>query len=174
MLLCRQSTDGCDVHRLQLTYSICSSCLPAEPCCPDGLRLCGVQHWSNRSGLDRRKTLWGSWAIHSHAKPGLRFWFAGESAHCYACHACHASCIRARSGAALLSWQPVQLRGALLCRLVLQALGCSSIFVVQQVWHGMAYADGPEHCFKNGCGCQVTQDTRLSMLRLGAACHPQT
>ena len=36
-----------------------------------------MQHWSNRSGLDRRKTLWGSWAVHSHAEPGLRFWFAG-------------------------------------------------------------------------------------------------
>ena len=38
-----------------------------------------VQHWSNRKGWDRRKTLWGSWAVHSHAKPGLRFWFAGDT-----------------------------------------------------------------------------------------------
>ena len=38
-----------------------------------------LQHWSNRKGWDRRKTLWGSWAVHSLAKPGLRFWFAGDT-----------------------------------------------------------------------------------------------
>ena len=40
-------------------------------------RLC-AEHLSARTGLDRRKTLWGSWAVHSHAEPGLRFWFAGK------------------------------------------------------------------------------------------------
>lgn len=34
-----------------------------------------VQHWSNRSGLDRNQSQWGSWAV---LHPTFRFWFAGD------------------------------------------------------------------------------------------------
>jgi len=34
-----------------------------------------VQHWSNRSGFDRNKSLWGSYAV---LHPSFRFWFSGD------------------------------------------------------------------------------------------------
>lgn len=34
-----------------------------------------VQHWSNRLGLDRNRSQWGSWAV---VHPSFRFWFAGD------------------------------------------------------------------------------------------------
>lgn len=36
-----------------------------------------AQHWSSRSGWDRRRTLWGSWAV---LGPRHRYWFSGEAA----------------------------------------------------------------------------------------------
>lgn len=34
-----------------------------------------VQHWSNRTLLDRNRSLWGSWAI---LHPRFRFWYSGD------------------------------------------------------------------------------------------------
>ncbi|AMW05281.1 hypothetical protein GEMMAAP_11675 [Gemmatimonas phototrophica] len=34
-----------------------------------------VQHWSNRTGFDRNRSLWGSYAI---VHPRFRFWFSGD------------------------------------------------------------------------------------------------
>jgi N-acyl-phosphatidylethanolamine-hydrolysing phospholipase D len=39
------------------------------------LVLTPAQHWSSRSGMDRRATLWGGWAVKG---PRTSFWFAGE------------------------------------------------------------------------------------------------
>ena len=39
------------------------------------LHFLAVQHWSNRTMLDRNRSLWGSWAI---VHPGFRFWYSGD------------------------------------------------------------------------------------------------
>ncbi|KAL3152059.1 hypothetical protein ABBQ32_001170 [Trebouxia sp. C0010 RCD-2024] len=46
--------------------SVTLACLPA-------------QHWSSRSGTDRRQTLWCGWAVMGAAQ---RFWFAGDTGYC--------------------------------------------------------------------------------------------
>jgi N-acyl-phosphatidylethanolamine-hydrolysing phospholipase D len=38
-----------------------------------------TQHWSSRSLWDRRKTLWGGYAVLGRR---LRFWFAGDTGYC--------------------------------------------------------------------------------------------
>ena len=38
-----------------------------------------VQHWSSRKGWDRRRSLWGGYAVIS---PDARFWFAGDTGYC--------------------------------------------------------------------------------------------
>lgn len=44
------------------------------------LVLCSVwQHWSSRTGRDRRQTLWGGYAV---LGKQLRFWFAGDTGYC--------------------------------------------------------------------------------------------
>jgi L-ascorbate metabolism protein UlaG (beta-lactamase superfamily) len=39
------------------------------------LHFLSVQHWSNRTLLDRNQSLWGSWAI---VHPDFRFWYSGD------------------------------------------------------------------------------------------------
>ena len=38
-----------------------------------------LQHWSSRKAWDRRRSLWGGYAIIS---PHVRFWFAGDTGYC--------------------------------------------------------------------------------------------
>ena len=39
------------------------------------LHFLAVQHWSNRTMLDRNQSLWGSWAV---LHPDFRFWYSGD------------------------------------------------------------------------------------------------
>ncbi len=39
------------------------------------LHFLAVQHWSNRTMLNRNQSLWGSWAI---VHPAFRFWYSGD------------------------------------------------------------------------------------------------
>ena len=38
-----------------------------------------LQHWSSRKVWDRRRSLWGGYAVIS---PDARFWFAGDTGYC--------------------------------------------------------------------------------------------
>jgi N-acyl-phosphatidylethanolamine-hydrolysing phospholipase D len=38
-----------------------------------------AQHWSSRTGLDKRRSLWGSYAVITGKQ---RFWFAGDTGYC--------------------------------------------------------------------------------------------
>ena len=43
------------------------------------LHFLSVQHWSNRTMLDRNQSLWGSWAM---VHPDFRFWYSGDLGYC--------------------------------------------------------------------------------------------
>jgi N-acyl-phosphatidylethanolamine-hydrolysing phospholipase D len=44
-----------------------------------------AQHWSSRTGFDKKATLWGGWALEGLQNPNninLKFWFAGDTGYC--------------------------------------------------------------------------------------------
>ena len=135
----------------------CCGCM-AGGVAPHNAEPLWVQHWSNRKGWDRRKTLWGSWAVHSHAKPGLRFWFAGD----------HGSILRSIQ----VPQDPVRVSCA--------ERGCSygAAHVEQSIKDGL-----PSPCRQNQTQphahvcwlwLQATLVHLQPMLRSGAACRPPT